>query len=100
MRILKRKTLKDFWEIYTDAEQQLKSWIYNVENSIWKSPNDVKKIYNSASFLPNNRIVFNIKGNNYRLIAKVNYDLGIVFIKYINTHKEYDKIDANTIDNY
>ena len=63
----------------------------------WTSPADIKAIYGNASILPNNRVVFNIRGNNYRIIVHVRYDLGIVFIRFIGTHKEYDNIDATTI---
>ncbi|OFX28149.1 MAG: addiction module toxin RelE [Bacteroidetes bacterium GWA2_31_9] len=100
MHIIKQKTLKEFWSIHNDVENQLKSWIFNIENSTWKSFNDVKQIYRSADLLKDNRIVFNIKGNDYRLIVKVNFDRGQVYIKFIGTHSEYDKIDANTVDMY
>jgi mRNA interferase HigB len=100
MHIIKQKTLKEFWEKHSDVEQQLKSWIFNVENASWKTTKDVKEIYSSADFLINNRIVFNIKGNDYRLIVRVNFDRGQVYVKFIGTHSQYDKIDANTIDMY
>ena len=97
MRIIARRTLKEFWEKHTDSEQQLKSWYHDAKNSEWKSPSDIKKLYPSGSFLSDNRVVFNIKGNHYRLIVKINYDLKIVYIRFIGTHKEYDKIDASII---
>jgi mRNA interferase HigB len=100
MHIIKQKTLKEFWEKHGDIESQLKSWIYNIENSVWKSTHDISKDYSTADFLANNRVVFNIKGNEYRLIAKVNYDRGQIFVKFIGTHSEYDKIDAKTVDMY
>ena len=100
MHIIKQKTLKDFRLKHNDAESQLKSWIFNVENNTWNSFIDIKKVYRSADVIANNRVIFNIKGNDYRLIAKINYDRGQVYIKFIGTHSEYDKIDANTVDMY
>lgn len=97
MRIIAKKTLKDFWLIHADSEQQLKAWYDEAENSSWKTTNDIKNIYPSASIIAGNRVVFNIKGNSYRLIVKINYDFGIIWIRFIGTHAEYDKIDAKTI---
>lgn len=96
-RIIAKRTLKEFWEKYRDSEQYLKTWYETVKNSNWKSPNDVKVTYRTASILKNNRVVFNIKGNNYRLIVKFNYEKGWAFIRFIGTHQEYDHIDAETI---
>lgn len=89
--------MRDFWEVHADSEQQLKSWFQETSNAGWKTPNDVKKEYPSASILNNNRIVFNIKGNNYRLIARINYNHQMIWIRFIGTHAEYDKINANEI---
>ncbi len=97
MRIISRRTLKDFLEKHNDAEQQLEAWYYDVKNSNWQSPNDISKYYPSASFLNDNRVVFNIKGNRYRLIVKINYDFQIIYLRFVGTHAEYDKIDANKI---
>lgn len=97
MRIIAKKALRDFWNIYTDSEQQLKSWFQEVSKASWKNPNQIKKEYPSASILNDNRIVFNIKGNTYRLIVKINYDYQIVWIRFIGTHAQYDKINANEI---
>ena len=97
MRVIARRTLRMFWEKHADAEQPLKPWFHDVSRSQWQSPADIKRVYANASILPNNRVVFNIKGNDYRLIAHVRYDIGIVFIRFIGTHQEYDKIDATTI---
>nr|WP_232225055.1 type II toxin-antitoxin system HigB family toxin [Dactylococcopsis salina] len=63
----------------------------------WQTPADIKRVYANASILPNNRVVFNIKGNDYRLIVHVRYDIGIIFIRFVGTHQEYDKVDATTI---
>lgn len=97
MRIIAKKILRDFWETHPDCEQQLKSWFQEVSKSTWNNPNELKKDYPSASILSDNRVVFNIKGNNYRLIVKVNYDYQMMWIRFIGTHQEYDKIDATKI---
>lgn len=97
MRVIAKRTLRDFWEKHADSEQQLKAWYNEAEQSDWKSPNDIKKDYPSASILEDNRVVFNIKGNNYRLIVRINYKYGVVWIRFIGTHAEYDKVDATKI---
>ena len=97
MRIIARKTLKDFWEEHLDAEQPLKAWYAEASHSAWLRPKDIKARYPAASFLGGNRVVFNIKGSKYRLITHVRYDLGRVYIRFIGTHPEYDKIDAATV---
>ena len=97
MRVIAKKILREFWEIHSDCEQQLKSWYGEACKADWKSPNEIKKEYPSASILNGNRVVFNIKGNTYRLIVKINFDYEMVWIRFIGTHAEYDKIDANTI---
>ena len=97
MRVIARRTLKEYWEIHRTCEQQLKSWYREASYAAWKSPQDVKLMYPSASILNDNRVVFNIKGNHYRLIVRINYDIQIVWIRFVGTHVEYDKIDANTI---
>jgi len=96
-RVFAKSTLREYWDIHPDCEQYLKTWFDTVMSSNWKSPNDVKNTYIQASILKNNRIVFNIKGNSYRLVAKFNYEKQWVFIKFIGTHAEYDTIDANTV---
>ncbi len=97
MRVIAKKILRDFWERHSDSEQQLKSWFQEASNANWKNPNQVKKEYPSASILEDSRMVFNIKGNKYRLIVKINYDYKMVWIRFIGTHAEYDKINANKI---
>jgi len=89
--------LREFWTKQTDCEQQLKSWYHEAEKGRWKNPNELKEDYPSASVIGDNRIVFNIKGNNYRLIVKVNFHYQMMWIRFIGTHKEYDKIDATKI---
>lgn len=97
MRVIAKRTLRNFWEKHADSEHQLKAWYSEAEQADWKSPNDIKEDYPSASILEDNRMVFNIKGNNYRLIVRINYKYGIVWIRFIGTHAEYDKIDATKI---
>ena len=97
MRIIAKKTLRDFWKKHSDSEQPLKAWYSETQKSKWKKPNDIKILYPSASILLDNRIVFNIKGNTYRLIIKINYEYQLVWIRFIGTHKEYDKINAEKI---
>ncbi len=94
MRIIARGTLREFWEKCKDAEQPLRSWFDLVKSANWEKPNDIKQIFNSADILPNNRVVFDIKGNTYRLIVQINYKFKIIYIRFIGTHAEYDKIDA------
>ncbi len=97
VRVIAKKTLKLFWEKHKGCEQQLKTWYEEVSNADWEIPKDIKEKYPSASFLMNNRVVFNIKGNTYRLIVRINYKYKMVWIRFIGTHAEYDKIDANNI---
>lgn len=89
--------MREFWEKHADAEQYLKTWYDTVKSSNWQSPSDVKRTYITASILKNNRVVFNIKGNSYRLIAKINYSSQMLFIRFIGTHADYDKINADTV---
>lgn len=96
-RIFAKRTLREFWEKHASSEQYLKTWYDTAMNSNWHSPHDVKNTYANASILKNERIVFNIKGNDFRLVAKFNFDKQWIFIRFIGTHAEYDKIDANTI---
>ena len=97
--IISKKTLRNFWETVgnEDSEQALKSWYQEAQQAEWESPNDIKAQYKNASIVGSNRVVFNICGNKYRLIVKVNYTCSWVFIRFVGTHKEYDKIDATEI---
>ncbi|KAB2809856.1 type II toxin-antitoxin system HigB family toxin [Phaeocystidibacter luteus] len=97
MRVIARKTLREFWKTHADSEQSLKSWYRETEKSSWRNINELKRDYPSASILRENRIVYNIKGNKYRLIVKFNFDYQLCWIRFIGTHAEYDKIDAQTI---
>ena len=97
MRVISRKTLREFWEKHPDARQPLQAWYADVKHAYWNKPSDIKSNYRNASFLSNNRIVFNIKGNTYRVIVVVLYKHGRVYIRFVGTHKEYDHINAETI---
>jgi len=97
MRIIALGTLRDFWLRHADAEIPLRSWYAAASRADWRRPADVKTAYRNASFIANNRIVFNIKGNEYRLVAAVHYNRGMMFIRFIGTHRDYDKIDATEI---
>jgi len=98
MKIIAVKALREFWERFPDAEQPLKAWVDEARKAQWTQPADTKRHYRSASILKNRRIVFNIKGNAYRLVASVAYRFGAVYIKFIGTHEQYDGIDAETVD--
>ena len=97
MRVISRRTLKVFWERHADAEPPLKAWFHETKEARWKSFTDIKARYRSADALRGNRVVFNLKGNTYRLVVHLHYNTGIVFIRFIGTHAEYDKIDATAI---
>lgn len=97
MRVIAKRTLRDFWKKHPDCEAQLKSWYRETEKSGWDNINELKKVYPSASILKDNRIVYNIKGNSYRLIVKFNFEYQICWIRFIGTHPEYDRINANEI---
>ena len=97
--IVALKTLKDHWETpgRADSEQQLKAWYQEAKMANWKTPNDIKAQYKTPSIVGDNRVVFNICGNKYRLVVKINYITEWVFIRFVGTHKEYDKIDVTSI---
>jgi mRNA interferase HigB len=97
LRVIAKRTLREFWELNPDSEQQLMVWYREALKADWNSPNQIKAQYASASVLKNSRVVFNICGNKYRLIVEINFKRKWVFIRFIGTHKDYDKIDANTI---
>ena len=98
MRVISVKTLKDFFERHADAEQPLKAWLSEAQQANWQDPAEIKAHYRSASILKSKRVVFNIKGNDYRLVVAVAYQYGAIYIKFVGTHEEYDRIDANTVE--
>ena len=97
MHIISRKALREFWETHTDAQKALEAWYLDTKRATWETPSDIKRVYRNASFVANNRVVFNIKGNRYWIVVVVVYGNGIVYIRFVGTHSEYDKIDATTI---
>jgi mRNA interferase HigB len=98
MRVIAVSTLRAFWKRHPDAEQPLKAWFEEATNASWNQPSDIKERYRSASILKNRRVVFNIKGNDYRLVVAIAYKLQVVYVKFVGTHKEYDAVDADTVD--
>ena len=99
MHIISRKTLREFCErpACREAKPPLDAWWHEVKRANWETPADIKSQYRSASILKNNRVVFNIGGNKYRLVVKINYPTKTVFVRFVGTHKEYDNIDAEVI---
>ncbi len=97
MRVISKRPLREFWEKHTDAKAALQAWYDDTLRAEWKTPGDIKRIYGNVSILVDNRVVFNIKGNDYRLVVKVHYDRGQVYIRFVGTHRAYDEIDAKTI---
>lgn len=99
MRVISLKTLKKFYECSThkDSEQSLKAWYNEASKTNWQNPNEIKEQYKSASIVGDSRVVFNIHGNKYRLIVKINYYAQVIYVRFVGTHKDYDKIDATKI---
>lgn len=97
MRIIALSTLREFWRKHPDAELPLRAWYALASRADWAKPADIKAAYRSASFLANNRVVFNIKGNDYRLVVAVRYDRGLLYVRFVGTHRDYDRIDPLTI---
>ena len=97
MNVISKKTLVEFYEKHNNAKVALEVWHADVRKAQWETPEQIKQEYASASFLHDNRVVFNIKGNEYRLIVHVDYKRKIVRVKFIGTHSEYDKIKAEEV---
>lgn len=99
MRIIAIGTLRDFWNRpgRQDAEQPLRTWVHIVNAADWSKPTEVERVFNSADILPGGRVVFDIGGNKYRLVAAIHYRGKRIYIRFIGTHKDYDGIDARTI---
>lgn len=97
MQIIAKRTLRLFWEEYPRAEAPLRAWFATVSAAQWKGPADVRAQFNSADFVAGNRVIFDIAGNHFRLVAHVSYTYGRVLVKFVGTHKDYDKIDAGTV---
>lgn len=97
MRIIAKKILREFWNVHQDCEQQLKSWYQETSKATWENHNELKIDYPSTSILSENKVCFNIKGNNYRLIVRLNYRYQMIWIRFIGTHAQYSKIDVNKL---
>ncbi len=97
MHVIARPRLLEFASRHPDAKGMIDAWWAEAKRASWKSPRDVLERHRTADILAGNRVVFNIKGNHYRLVAEINYNTGTVFIRFVGTHAEYDKIDAETI---
>lgn len=102
MRVIAKRTLRSFWEKPNceDSQASLEAWHDIVLKADWKSPQDIKDQFRNASICANNRVVFNIGGNKYRLIVEIQYRVGIVWVKFIGTHAEYDRIDVGDVNEY
>lgn len=97
MRIIARRALREFWQNHPDAEGPLQAWFREVEREDWNTPADVRRRYPSASILRGNRVVFNVKGNDYRLVVYISYAYRTVYIRFVGTHSQYDRINAETV---
>lgn len=97
MHVFARSTLKQYWQANPSAKEALRAWYADVASSTWEKPADLRRTYATASILKDNRVVFNVKGNSYRIVVRINYARGWVYIRFVGTHAEYDRIDANTI---
>jgi len=97
MQILALSTLRAFWSEHPQAKVSLCNWYAEASGAEWDTPEAIKAAHRNASFLADNRVVFNIKGNDYRLIVKVHYNRHMMFVRFVGTHKQYDAIDAERI---
>ncbi len=99
MRIIAIRTLREFWEKaeYADSENSLRSWYHEAKNADWNNVNELKEQYKNASIVGDGKVVFNIKGNTYRLVVWIDYEYKVIFIRFIGTYKQYDKIDVKII---
>ncbi len=97
MRIIAKRALREFWGLHPDSEDPLLAWYREVEKEDWDTPAKVKEKYRTASVIGDKRVVFNIKGNDYRLVVKINYPYRIVYIRFVGPHAEYDRIDAEEV---
>ena len=102
MRVITKSTLRKFWEhpAYRDAQGPLESWHEEVLHAKWSSPQEVKAQYGNVSICGNNRVVFNIGGNKYRLVIEMQYRAGIAWVKFIGTHAQYDQINVESVNEY
>jgi mRNA interferase HigB len=97
MRVIAKSTLREFWERHPDAEEALLAWYREIRREDWDTPAKVKAKYRSASIVGDSRVVFNVKGNDYRLVVKINYPYRVVYIRFVGTHAEYDAVDVEEV---
>ena len=97
MRIIAKRALREFWERHPNAKEPLLAWYREVKQEDWDAPAKVKAKYRSASIVGGNRVVFNIKGNDYRLVAEIKYESRIVYVRFVGTHAAYDAVDAKEV---
>lgn len=99
MRIIAFRTLREFFEKseYSDSEVSLRAWYHDANSAEWRNSNELKMHHKNASIVGEGRVVFNIKGNDYRLVVAIDYEFQVIFIRFIGTHEQYDKIDVKTI---
>ena len=97
MRVISRKTLKEFWAKHADSEQPLQAWFHEAKHANWKSFTTIKARHRSADLLPGNRVVFNIKGNTYRLVVAINYPYRMCYVRFLGSHQAYDRIDVTSV---
>lgn len=98
MRLIALKVLREFWTVHPDAEQSLRAWADEIREARWSQPADIKQRYASASVLKDRRVVFNIKGNQYRVVVAVAYQFQAVYVKFVGTHAEYDRVEADNVE--
>lgn len=97
MRVITKRVLRQFWGRFPDAENALKTWCSEAMGAKWRTPVDIKGKFGNASIVTGNRMVFNICGNKYRLVAHIHYNTGLIYIRFLGTHAEYDQIDVATV---
>lgn len=97
MRVISKKLLREYWEMHAGAKAGLQAWYEEALRAEWHTPTDIKRIHPNASIIADNRVVFNIRGDAYRLVVKIHYDRGFVYVRFVGTHPEYDRIDAGTV---
>lgn len=100
MRVIAKRTLREFWQSSSkraDAQGPIEAWHAETEKASWRSPQELKTQFRSASILKGGRVVFNIAGNKYRLVVAIDYERQACFVKFIGTHEQYDQIDAETV---
>lgn len=97
MRVISVKQLREFWQKHRDAEKPLRAWFHEAKKANWKNFSDIKKRYRTADVLSGNRVIFDIKGNSYRLIVHIHYNTGVVYVRFIGTHSDYDDVNPETV---